>query len=66
MEMIDWQDDRKILVITKDMHKGKEVEAGLFKTSMGGSVMKKKPTQQAKPSQKAKTQKKGNAPKKDA
>jgi hypothetical protein len=42
MEMRDWQDDWKIPVITKDMPKGKEVEAGSSKTSAGGSTTTKK------------------------
>jgi hypothetical protein len=66
MEMRDWKDDWKIPVITKDMPKGKEVEAGSSKTSAGGSTMTKKPTQQGKPSQKTMQQKKGSTPKKDA
>jgi hypothetical protein len=63
--MKDWQDDWKIPVITKDMPKGKEVEAGSSKTSAGGSIMTKKPTQQVKPGPKTMQQKKGSAPKKD-
>jgi hypothetical protein len=66
MEMRDWQDGWKILVITKDMPKGKEVEAGSSKTSTGGTVSPKKPTQQEKPGQKLVQQKKGSSPKKDA
>jgi hypothetical protein len=64
-EIKDWKDDWKIPVITKDMPKGKEVEAGSSKTSGGGNFMAKKPTQQMKPGLKIVEQKKGNTPKKD-
>jgi hypothetical protein len=47
------------------MPKGKEVEAGSSKTSVGGSIMAKKPMQQTKPGPKTTQQKKGSAPKKD-
>jgi hypothetical protein len=47
------------------MTKGKEVEEGLSKTSVGGSVADKKPTQQTKPGPKTVKQKKGSSPKKD-
>jgi hypothetical protein len=60
-----WQDDWKIPVITKDMPKGKEVEAVSSNTSVEGSVVTKKPTQQVKHRSKTMQQKKGNAPKKD-
>jgi hypothetical protein len=42
-EIKDWVDDWKIPVITKDMPKGKEIEAGSSKTSAGGSTTTKKP-----------------------
>jgi hypothetical protein len=51
MAMRDWQDEWKIPVITKKIPKGKEVESGLSKTSVGGSTIDKKPTEQGKPSQ---------------
>jgi hypothetical protein len=41
MEMRDWQDDWKIPVITKDMPKGKEVEAGSSKTPAGDNIAPK-------------------------
>jgi hypothetical protein len=60
------KDKWKILVITKEILKGKEVEIGSSKTSIGGSATTKKPTQQGKPSQKKMKQNKGTTPKKDA
>jgi hypothetical protein len=60
------EDDWKIPVITKEMPKGKEVEAGSSKTPAGDNIAPKNPTQQGKPSQKPVQQKKGSAPKKDA
>jgi len=64
-EMKYWQEDWKISVITKDMTKGKEVEAVFSKTSARRSIVTKKPTQQGKPGQKTTQQNKGSAPKKD-
>jgi hypothetical protein len=66
MMMRDWQYDWQIPIITKNMPKGKEVEAGSSKTPVGGSAATKKPMEQVKPGQKLAQQKKGSAPKKDA
>jgi len=44
MEMQNWKDDWKILVITKEMTKGKEIEAGSSKTLVGDNVKPKNPT----------------------
>jgi hypothetical protein len=41
MEMRDWKDDWKIPVITKDMPKGKEVEARSSKTLAEDSIVPK-------------------------
>jgi hypothetical protein len=64
-EIKDWVDDWKIPVITKDMPKGKEIEAGSSKTSAGGSAAMKKPPQQKKLGPKPTQQKKESAPKKN-
>ena len=66
MAMRDWQDDWKIPVITKDMPKGKEVEARSSKTPVGDNISPQNPTQQGKPSQNPIQRKKGSAPRKDA
>ena len=41
--MRDWKNDWKIPVITKEMPKGKEVDAGSSKTPAGGNTATKKP-----------------------
>jgi hypothetical protein len=62
MAMRDWHDDWRIPVLTQEVPKGTEVDAGSTKTPAGDKVVPKK----MKPSQKSMQQKKGSAPKKDA
>jgi hypothetical protein len=62
MAMRDWHDDWKNPVLTQEVPKGTEVDAGSTKKGIGYKTVPKKP----KPTQDPTQQKNGSAPKKDA